>query len=889
MTSRACVLGTVSFTLLGLVAACAANAQTVPKFEIAESPIQLGGPARPGVYLGGVGREAAFFGDETGTFEAWSWPVKLFHEFELAFKIPDYTEPIPGRSVASQVVVRPEMMTVVYSHATFTVRQHFLVPLHEPGMIVLLDVSAVGPLEIVASFKADLDLMWPAGIGGQYAFYDAGNNRFILSESRREYNGFIGSPFTTEGSTHPAHATPDAPSAFRIAVDLERANKEFIPIVIAGGIIPRDSLSKVYSRLLEQAHDYYDERVEHARQIRESFASIRVPDHDLSLALEWAKVNLDESLACNPDLGCGLVAGYGPSGRGRRPGFGWFFGGDASINILGILPYGGFELARYGIDFQRRNRREDGKMPHEVTQSAKRTRENWYRDFPYAYYHADTTPYWVVALHQYWLQTADTAFVRESWEAVADAYRWGLASDSDGDMIVDNTAAGLGAVEVGALGAGLHQDIYLAGIWVESLRAVADLAAAVGETALAEEAARHFETAKRNLEREYYIDDAGLYAFGVLEDGRTNPAVTVWPATAMSFGLLDRERAQDYANALASHRLLSDWGARMLDWDHELYHPMQYNMGTVWGFVTGFAGWALYNYGRPHAGYDALWANARSTFYDALGRNPELQSGAFRRTLDTTVPHQFFATSMIPTPLFRGMLGLAADAPRDAFRFAPQLPADWRALAVRKYPVGSSTVDIVIRHAPPAGSGGACGGTSTTEFTAWFTRYDEGDPLTVRFAPILSPGSRVTEVLVNGEPAAYEISERPDGVQPEATLALASRAEVTVRYRPGISASPRRPRPEEGEEAAELRIIRYTYDEASGDYVLLIEGHGGRTYDVQLISPCGAPTDPRGAELAPTMESIAPGLYLARVMFSGQRDRFVQQEIRFREPQGGTR
>jgi glycogen debranching enzyme len=772
------------------------------------------------------------------------------------------------------------MMTVVYSHATFTVRQHFLVPLNEPGMIVLLDVSSVGPLEVVASFKADLDLMWPAGIGGQYAFYDGDNNRFILSESRREYNGFIGSPFTTEGSTHPAHATPDAPSVFRIAVDLERAKDEFVPIVIAGGIMPRDSLTVVYSRLLERAHDYYEQRVEHAREIRESFASIRGPDHELGLALEWAKVNLDESLACNPDLGCGLVAGYGTSGRGRRPGFGWFFGGDASINILGILPYGGFELARHGLDFQRRNRRADGKMPHEVTQSAKRTRENWYSDFPYAYYHADTTPYWVVALYQYWLQTADTAFVRESWDAVADAYRWGLASDSDGDMIVDNTAAGLGAVEVGALGAGLHQDIYLAGIWVESLRGVADLAAAVGEAEMAEEAARVFETAKRNLEREYYIDDEGLYAFGVLEDGATNPAVTVWPATAMSFELLDRQRAQNYMDALASHRLLSDWGARMLDWDHELYHPMQYNMGTVWGFVTGFAGWALYNYGRPHAGYDALWANARSTFYDALGRNPELQSGAFRRTLDTTVPHQFFATSMIPTPLFRGMLGLAADAPRDAFTFAPQLPADWRALAVRKYPVGSSTLDIVIRHAPPAGSGAACGESSATEFTAWFTRDGEGDPLTVSFAPVLSPGSRIMEVEANGESVEYETSQRTDGVQPTLTFAVDARAEATVRYRPGIAISPRRPQPVEGQEATELRIIRYTYDEAREDYALLVEGRGGRTYDVQLISPCGVPTD---------MQSVAPGRYMARVIFSGPEDRFVTQEIRFGQPQSGTR
>ena len=110
-------------TLLGLALSAppSLGAQGVPKFKIARSPIQLEGPSRLGVYLGGVGREAAFFGYETGEFEAWGWPVKLFHDFELGFKIPDYSEPISARNVAKRVIVRPEAMTVIYSHAAFTV------------------------------------------------------------------------------------------------------------------------------------------------------------------------------------------------------------------------------------------------------------------------------------------------------------------------------------------------------------------------------------------------------------------------------------------------------------------------------------------------------------------------------------------------------------------------------------------------------------------------------------------------------------------------------------------------------------------------------------------------------------------------------------------------
>ena len=57
----------------------------------------------------------------------------------------------------------------------------------------------------------------------------------------------------------------------------------------------------------------------------------------LDRAVPWAHLNLDAALACNPDLGCGLVAGYGPGGpTGYRPGFGWYFGGDAAINSLAM-------------------------------------------------------------------------------------------------------------------------------------------------------------------------------------------------------------------------------------------------------------------------------------------------------------------------------------------------------------------------------------------------------------------------------------------------------------------------------------------------------------------------------------------------------------------------
>ena len=48
--------------------------------------VDLTGPARPWGYVSAIGRRAVVLGTETGSFEAWAWPLKLLHGFELAFK-----------------------------------------------------------------------------------------------------------------------------------------------------------------------------------------------------------------------------------------------------------------------------------------------------------------------------------------------------------------------------------------------------------------------------------------------------------------------------------------------------------------------------------------------------------------------------------------------------------------------------------------------------------------------------------------------------------------------------------------------------------------------------------------------------------------------------------
>ena len=210
--------------------------------------------------------------------------------------------------------------------------------------MVLLDVHASESLTVIVRFRPDLRPMWPAGLGGQYSDWDGELKAYVVSEGTRRHAAIIGSPLAAEPPEQPAHNLPDAPAQFSIPITPELAARGLIPIVIAASVRGRDAAKATYARLLTEAAPLYRESAAHYRRLRTGLASLESPDRTLDLAFEWGKVALDKGFVCNPHLGCGLIAGLGPSGTTERPGFGWFFGGDAFINAWAMTAYGDFDI-----------------------------------------------------------------------------------------------------------------------------------------------------------------------------------------------------------------------------------------------------------------------------------------------------------------------------------------------------------------------------------------------------------------------------------------------------------------------------------------------------------------------------------------------------------------
>ncbi len=811
------------------------SATTIPYFSLGSSPIALHGPARPGVFLSAVGRRAIAMGTEDGKLELWSWPIKWLHDFELSFRVPKYTEPIAGHTIATSVTERPEGVTITYAYEQFTVRQHIFVPLDKPAIVMLLEVDAIRPLDIIARFTPDIHFAWPAGLGGQYLVWNQPARAFLFSESKRSVNAFLGSPAITEASDVPAHMLAAAPPQFVLGVGngVERytaprlgeppgrdinAHIAYIPIVLAGGQMPRDSALALYRALLipGAAEREWARRVAHADSLRTTMLSLRSPDALLNRAVEYAKVNLDESMVCNPDLGCGLVAGYGLSGGASdRPGFGWFFGGDASINSFAMTAVGQFQLVRDGaLRFFAKYQRADGKITHEISQSAGHV--DWY-SYPYAFYHGDTTPFWILAFGEYWRQSADSAVLKEMWTNVKRAYQWSLTTDTNGDGLMENPSAGAGALELGDLQVGILSDIYMSGVWVAALERVARMAESVGEPAIATQARATRRKALATIETRFWMPAQKQYAFALLQDGSVNANVTAWAATAMAFGILDRERGAAMAATLASSSIMTDWGARPLSAASTLFDPLHYNNGAVWPFVTGFVSLAEYQYHNAAAGLLALHAVAATGFDHSPGRNPEVISGRLYKPLDTAVPQQFFATSMVITPLIRGLLGIDVDAPRRRVTIAPHLPPDWDSVTVSSVPAGRGSLSFDVRRMAGA-------------MTLTLRRQGaDRAPLEVEFAPALPLGANVSGTGIIS-------THTPGDIHASVHATVGDSATLRVEYDGGWWIVPPIVAATVGARSAAPRVLSERLVTGT-NYEVQLEGIAGRAYTFRVGTP----------------------------------------------------
>lgn len=858
----------------------------VPEFSFRKSGLELERRTQPGSFFDVVGRRSAVFGYENRSLEAWVYPLKIIDDFNLSFQLQGYPLDIHGPDITVAINVRPEATTFTYSHAAFTVRQTIFAPVEEQGIVMLIDIQSVLPMIITGSFRPKLRLMWPAGLMTGWLGWNEKEHVYTIGEETNRFVGMIGSPAARDISLMPYQEEPrDSPVRFLIEAAPEATKSNLIPIIIAGSIEGRAKAKATYDKLLNAAQSLYENNVVYYKRLEQETVIVQTPDERVNAAFEWAKVGVDKGMATNPQLGTGLLAGFRTSGESERPGFAWFFGRDALWTALAITSYGNYGDVRAALDFLKQFQRDDGKIPHEISQSAALI--PWFKDYSYAWASADATPLYIIAHGDYWRTSGDLNFIKKNWDSIVKAYRFTAGTDTDGNGLIENTNFGHGWVEGGALYPP-HEEIYMQGLWIEALGCIAELADRLNDNKLAAEARNAAGRTRSAVEKTYWLADGGYYAFATNRP-QTTPRTaepgpnrdrrqsrlneisklklidedTVLPAVPLWWRTLDDERAQSEIDHLGSGAMATDWGARIISNRSMLYDPLSYHYGSVWPLFTGWASMGAYRYGRPQVGYQALMANVLLTYSGALGYVTELLSGDFNAAFGRSSHHQVWSEAMVVTPIMRGLLGIEVSEGGRLLSFSPELPADWNRVKVRGVSVGSARYDLTLERT-------ADRETIKVERRA---QVNAASAAKIIVAPAFPLDAKIRSVLVNGNNVKFETRRTGEVQRVEINVnAEALVSEIVITSDQGTDVYVEREALRPGASNQGLRVLNSRAE--ANALRLTLEGLGGRTYGLGVKTPrrLGEATGVKVIEAAGRDTQLL-------VTFEGPGDAYVRREL----------
>ena len=795
-----------------LYAAVAAAAE-----QPAHTALELRRPVRAWEFLPVAGTRAGLFGNESGQMEAWVYPLKIFRDLRLTFHVDGHA--LPAESLARTVIVHPESATLVYAGDNFSVRETFFVPVGEPGAAILFDVETEQPLEIEASFVGDFQLEWPAGLGGTFIEWDDSQHAFVFGEEQKKFFALIGTPSASGHSlAYETNFSASERNSLRLGVTAKGRDRKVV--VIAASMQGRADAQSNYQQLAASYGDLLRASVRYYSDYLERTVNLTLPEAQLQQAYDWSRISVIQGLATNPFLGTGLVAGYRTSGTGQRPGFAWFFGRDSFWTSFALTSAGDFATTRTALEFVGKFQREDGKIPHEISQGASFV--PWFKEFRYGYASADATPLYIIAANDYVVRSGDVEFVRQKWDSLWRAYEF-LRSTYDAQNFPQNLGFGHGWVEGGPL-LPVKTEFYQSGLGLEALRSLANLASLAGKADASKELQSAFDRQKPEFNKTFWSPEKRAFAFALDRQNRQVNELSVLTMVPMWFGLMDQDKAEATIQQLAEADQQTDWGMRIISNRSALYNGSGYHFGSVWPLFTGWASVAEYRYHQAFPAYSNLRANALLALDGSLGHVAEVLSGDYYQPLSTNSPHQIWSAAMVVSPILRGLLGIETDALSHTLTFAPHVPADWRSFSVDNLRMGTAVVSVRYQKTP---------GTVIFELK----RTGAGDCV-VELSPALSLRSGVTSVDLNGHTVPFHVRQTASDLHVSVRFPAAEgMSTIRIHLKNDFGVGFSNALPPLGSSSQGLRILSESWNSTHSQVSFVLSGLAGKRYDLSVWNP----------------------------------------------------
>ena len=768
-----------------------AEVQTVPAFDTENFTLRR--------FIAVHGRQALIDGYSTGGLEVWAYPFQILSGYRVAFRNPGTTTALEGQDILSRVIYEPNVVTRIYLGPDFVVHEKLFIPLDHPGAILTYEISSSHSVEIEVHATPVLNLMWPGALGGQSTAWNPALSAFVLTEPADGYSAVVGSPQIVAHDEMDNRTVRDGSSAsFGFTLQPDQAGNAQVyialnpPRTVDPGVLFRQL---VRDRIALEAA-----AIAHTGEVLRSQVKVETPDPGVNQAIAWSEIALDQAWVCNPDLGCGFVAGYGPSRGERRPQYNWFFAGDGLVATQAAIAVGDFEHARKELEFiLRYQNRKTGMIWHELSQSAGLI--DWAGKFPYMFVHVDISFQFLSAVERYVVASGDTGFLREHWKSIELAYEYCSS-------LID-PATGLPRIPSDKEGGDeqdrISDDLGLSTGWVQAASQFAHLAMLAERRDLAKQATEASRLAAAAIPGQYWNTEQNFWVSGHTPAGQNALERRSSPAEAISLELFSPEQNQALLDQLASSSFQTDWGARSVSSGSGGYDPSSYAKGSVWAMGTAPLAETFWSQHRPVSAMGMWQAMMPWTSLDSPGHMHEVLAGDVFRAQGESVPEQTWSSAGFLDATVHGLLGLDVDGLANRITFAPHLPADWRGISVENVHLSNASLGLVIER----------------KSTGLVLRIDNpGQVFNLLFSPELPLGSQLAAASFRGQPTDAKLEQHPQETDARVVLTVVhGKSELNLEIQGGVSVIPEMAQPRLGEASSGVRVVRTSL----ADHVLTVE------------------------------------------------------------------
>ncbi len=775
-----------------------------------------------------AGRRALVMGRENGGIdEMWVHPFRVLRDFRTGLVSGDSIRWLSDIPV--QVEIRPESYTRIYGTPGGVLKEVIFASYRRAGAVIHYEWGeGATPAPLIVTCRADLRWMWPydeRALGDVYYGYDEGLHALQVKDRSGDFCCLV-------GADAPARALSGQFSGIRLEWGLLKgdstsANQVFhasvydsvpaagLNIAIVGTDMGEAAAREDYRALLTDPRKEYTLVVDHYRSLLANSVTVESPYGEFNSLWNWTLVGVDRFIAETPRLGTALLAGFSTVDRGwdgahkisGRPGYAWYFGRDAAWSGFAVDDYGDFATVRRELEFMQKYQDMTGKIFHELSTSG------------VVHYDAsDATPLYILLAAHYLRASGDREFIRASWPHLKRAMDFLYSTDTDGDLLIENTNVGHGWVEGGKLWP-VHTEFYLAGIWGEALQDASWMAGLLGHRDLSAKYGNDALAVKKKVDTEFWNPETRFYNYGKLKDGLYNPEPTVLPAPVMYFGWLDDRKVLPILKRYAGDGFSTDWGTRIVSEESSLFSPGGYHYGSVWPLFTGWTALAEYAYGNSTQAFTHILDNMQIERHWAHPYVQEVLNGSVYRPAGVC-PHQCWSETNILHPGIHGLIGWSPRATEYSATLAPRFPIDWDHAAVRNLRVGGSTLDMTFAREE-----------HSLKYRLALTK---GRPVNVDFAPEIPEGMSVVVVAVNGRGVNVPVSLKRGILADPVRVVVRDSVEIRLTYAGGVGVIPFAQAPEPGDSSRGFRFLGASLD--GTDYAVDVEGRSGAAEKFSIIA-----------------------------------------------------